>query len=77
MLDENDKGEDEVARSLPIKGRAVATTVYLLPEDHKRMRIACAEMEISFQTMFMDAMDKALMERHMPPLERWPARRRR
>lgn len=69
--------EADPDRPAPIKGRAVATTVYLLPEDHRRLRILCAEKEVSFQTLFMDALDRQLAADGHSPLERWNARRRR
>ena len=60
-----------------LKGRAVATTLYLLPEDHRRLRILAIERGTSLQGLVMDALDGLLTSAGEGVLTRWETRRKR
>lgn len=59
-----------------LKSRASATTLYLMPADHKRLRKIALEKGVSFQTMMLDAIDMLLAKEGEPPVERWDTRRK-
>src|SRR4051794_22620545 len=40
-----------------LKGKAIATTLYLLPEDHRRLRRLAADRDVAAQTLLLDAID--------------------
>src|ERR1700693_6187678 len=40
-----------------LKTKAIATTLYLLPEDHRRLRRLAADQEVAAQTLLLDAID--------------------
>jgi hypothetical protein len=60
-----------------IKQRTVATTVYLLPADHLRLRTMAIARNVSFQTLVLDALDRLLTEERQPLVGRWETRRRK
>src|SRR5690242_5323399 len=45
-----------------VKASTVATTLYLRPADHKRLRMLAIERNVSMQTLLLDALN-LLMER--------------
>ncbi|SDB20204.1 ribbon-helix-helix domain-containing protein [Belnapia rosea] len=59
-----------------LKARAVATTLYLLPDDHRRLRRMAIDRNISFQTLMLNAIDLLLTHGGEDPVERWETRRR-
>ena len=59
-----------------LKERAVATTLYLLPEDHRRLRRMAIDSDMSFQTLMLDAIDLLLTREGECPVERWETRRK-
>ena len=59
-----------------LKSRAVATTLYLLPEDHLRLKVLAAQKGVSFQTLTLDALDLLFDREGAPPVGRWDTRRR-
>jgi hypothetical protein len=59
-----------------LKARAVATTLYLLPNDHKRLRHLCSERGVAAQTLLLDAIDLLFAEAGERPVERWETRRK-
>lgn len=71
-----ERDEAERPRQPHIKERAIGTTVYLLPEDHRRLKMLTAGEETTFQALVMDALDAALMQRGEAPLTRWETRRK-
>jgi hypothetical protein len=60
----------------PIKERAVGMTVYLLPDDHRRLRVLAATEDTTIQSLAMDAIDALFATRGEPPVQRWEPRRR-
>jgi hypothetical protein len=60
-----------------IKERTVATTVYLLPADHLRLRTMAIARNVSFQTLVLDALDGLLKDEGQPPVGRWETHRRK
>jgi hypothetical protein len=59
-----------------LKARAIATTLYLLPDDHKRLRHLCSERGVAAQTLLLDAIDMLFAQAGQPPVERWETRRK-
>ena len=55
---------------------AVATTLYLLPRDHKRLKTMAVNGDISLQTLLLNAIDLLLTREGQPPCERWETRRK-
>jgi len=59
-----------------LKERAVATTLYLLPADHKRLKRLAVDRDVSLQTVVLDALDLLLARDGQVPVERWDTRRK-
>lgn len=68
---------EQPAQSGDLKSRASATTLYLMPDDHKRLRKLALDKGVSFQTMMLDALDTLLAQEGEAPVERWDTRRKR
>ena len=62
---------------LSLKERAVGMTIYLLPDDHRRLRMMAASQDGTLQGLVMYAIDMLLASRELCPVERWKPRRRR
>jgi len=59
-----------------IKARAVSMTLYLMPEDHKRLRRLAVDKDAAIQTLLLDAIDRLFADEGMAPIERWAPRRK-
>lgn len=59
-----------------LKEKAVATTLYLLPADHKRLKRLAVDRDVSLQTVVLDALDLLLARDGQVPVERWDTRRK-
>ncbi len=59
-----------------VKGRAVATTIYLLPDDHRHLRRMAIDRNVSFQTLVLDALDLLLQREGEASVTRWETRRK-
>lgn len=59
-----------------LKGRAIATTLYLLPEDHRRLRRLAADHDVAAQTLLLDAIDMLFKREGQDPVQRWETRRK-
>ena len=64
------------ASSSGLKGRATATTLYLMPADHRRLRVLAIERNVSMQTLLLDAIDLLMEREGQPDVERWETRRK-
>jgi len=73
-LGELGAGEDVRRRGL--KEKAVSTTMYLLPEDHRRLRRMAIDHNVSFQTLMLDSIDLLLAREGEEPVGRWETRRK-
>ena len=60
-----------------LKGRATATTLYLLPPDHRRLRKMAIDRDVSMQTLILDAIDLLMADAGEQPVERWETRRKK
>lgn len=60
-----------------LKGRATATTLYLLPPDHRRLRKMAIDRDVSMQTLILDAIDFLMADAGEQPVERWETRRKK
>jgi len=59
-----------------VKESTIASTFYLRPDDHKRLRRLAADRGVAAQSLLMDALDMLFAEAGEPPVSRWDARRR-
>jgi hypothetical protein len=59
-----------------VKASTVATTLYLMPADHRRLRVLAIERNASMQTLLLDAIDMLMAEAGQGPVERWETRRK-
>ena len=59
-----------------LKSRAVATTLYLLPADHTRLRVLASQRGLAAQTLLLDALDLLFAREGQGPVERWETRRK-
>ena len=65
------------ASSGGLKERAAATTLYLMPADHRRLRKLAIDRDVSMQTLLLDAIDLLMAQENEAPVERWETRRKR
>jgi len=61
----------------PLKDRASGMTIYLMPDDHRRLRQIAAAEDTSLQALVMDGLDMVLAQRGQGPVERWEPRRKK
>src|SRR3954470_22965990 len=66
----------EPAHAGSLKERATATTLYLMPADHRRLRKLAIDRDVSMQTLILDALDLLLAREHEAPVARWETRRK-
>jgi hypothetical protein len=59
-----------------VKASTVATTLYLMPADHRRLRVLAIERNASMQTLLLDAIDMLMSDAGQGPVERWETRRK-
>jgi antitoxin-like ribbon-helix-helix protein len=59
-----------------LKGRATATTLYLMPADHRRLRKLAIDRNVSMQTLILDAIDLLMARESEAPVQRWETRRK-
>ena len=59
-----------------LKAKAIATTLYLLPGDHRRLRRLAADREVAAQTLLLDAIDMLFAQDGQGPVQRWEPRRK-
>jgi hypothetical protein len=67
----------EPASSGGLKERAAATTLYLMPADHRRLRVLAIDRGVSMQTLILDALDLLMAREGQASVERWETRRKR
>ncbi len=60
-----------------LKATAVNMSVYLMPADHRRLRMLAAAEGRSIQSLMLDGLDLLLANRNESPVSRWETRRRR
>ena len=60
-----------------IKAATVGTTVYLLPDEHKRVRRLALDLDVSVHELLLLGLDRLLTERGEAPVRRYSEPRRR
>ncbi len=70
------EGRLTVSTGGDIKARAVNLTVYLLPDDHKRLRRLAVERDTSIQSLVMDGIDRVFEGADLAPVQRWEPKRK-
>ena len=68
---------EELTQPGGLKERATATTLYLMPADHRRLRKLAIDRDVSMQTLILDAIDLLMAQEGEAPVERWDTRRKR
>jgi hypothetical protein len=63
-------------KTADLKRTAIATTFYLLPDDHRRLRRLAADKDVAAQTLLLDALDMLLEREGHAPVQRWEPRRK-
>lgn len=54
-----------------IKAATVGTTLYLLPDEHRRIRRLALDMDVSLHELLLLGLDNLLTERGEPPVTRY------
>lgn len=49
-------------------------TFYILPDDHKRLKMLAVKTGKSMQSLLMDGVDLMLQQHDEKPLERWKSK---
>jgi len=66
-----------VADGKHVKDKAVNMTVYLMPDDHKRLKMMAVSQDTTIQALVMDGLDVLLERNGQDPLTRWKPRKKR
>ncbi len=67
----------ESERAVGLKEKAINMSIYLLPDDHRRLRRLAADEDSSIQSLVLDGIDYVLGKRELGPVTRWETRRKR
>ena len=51
-------------------------SIYLLPDDHRRLRRLAADEDSSIQSLVLDGIDHILEQRGQERVQRWETRRK-
>lgn len=63
---------DQARAAGGIKAATVGTTVYLLPDEHKRIRRLALDMDVpSVHELLLMGLDRLLAEQHQAPVQRY------
>ena len=68
--------QPSMRQTTDLKAKAIATTLYLMPEDHRRLRRLAADREVAAQTLLLDAIDMLFAKNGHEPVQRWEPRRK-
>lgn len=63
-------------KALGLKEKAINMSIYLLPDDHRRLRRLAADEDTSIQTLVLDGIDYVLGQRGQKRVTRWETRRK-
>ena len=72
----SDKNLPQPKVALGLKEKAINMSIYLLPDDHRRLRRLAADEDTSIQTLVLDGIDHVLNERGQERVTRWETRRK-
>ena len=59
-----------------LKDKAVNMSIYILPDDHRRLRRLAADEDTSIQALVLDGIDHVFRIRGQGPVQRWDTRRK-
>jgi hypothetical protein len=62
--------------ALGLKEKAINMSIYLLPDDHRRLRRLAADEDTSIQALVLDGIDYVLNQRGQGRVTRWETRRK-
>ena len=63
-------------KALGLKEKAINMSIYLLPDDHRRLRRLAADEDTSIQALVLDGIDHVLGQRGQGRVTRWETRRK-
>ena len=63
-------------KALGLKEKAINMSIYLLPDDHRRLRRLAADEDTSIQALVLDGIDYVLSQRGQGRVTRWETRRK-
>lgn len=66
----------QAQKVLGLKDKAINMSIYLLPDDHRRLRRLAADEDTSIQALVLDGIDHVLSQRGQEPVTRWETRRK-
>src|SRR3954454_11267529 len=71
-------GQDlpQAKAALGLKEKAINMSIYLLPDDHRRLRRLAADEDTSIQSLVLDGIDHVLGQRGQGLVTRWETRRK-
>jgi len=64
------------AGKVGLKEKAVNMSIYLLPDDHRRLRRLAVDGDTSIQTLVLDGIDAVFSKHGLAPVKRWETRRK-
>lgn len=76
VWEEHSETAGEIVSPGGLKARAVATTLCLMPADHRRLRKLAVDRDVSMQTLLLDAIDLLMEREGQGAVERWETRRK-
>ena len=67
---------DPPERAVGLKEKAINMSIYLLPDDHRRLRRLAVDEDSSIQSLVLDGIDHVLSQRGQGVVTRWETRRK-
>jgi hypothetical protein len=72
----SDEKAPQPQAALGLKEKAINMSIYLLPDDHRRLRRLAADEDTSIQALVLDGIDHVLQQRGQGRVTRWETRRK-
>jgi hypothetical protein len=66
----------QLEKALGLKEKAINMSIYLLPDDHRRLRRLAADEDTSIQALVLDGIDHVFNQRGQGRVTRWETRRK-
>src|SRR3954454_19845497 len=72
----SDENVQQRKAALGLKEKVINMSIYLLPDDHRRLRRLAADEDTSIQALVLDGIDHVLGQRGQGLVTRWETRRK-
>src|SRR3954451_15894237 len=72
----SDQDLPQAKPALGLKEKAINMSIYLLPDDHRRLRRLAADEDTSIQALVLDGIDHVFEQRGQERVTRWETRRK-